>query len=192
MTASLNPLLRNILKLKGLTEEHLAQLTELGLTSREDFRSVGDAATLLELLPNLNPSTAARVLLWALSNSGPAPESPLPPPPEMGNSVVVNTTDSVFCTHCQFKQPKDYHPGDLCPNCGLQAEPIETCYWCGASGPNKYCRACGAAFVATADLPLALILRRDGMAKDDIPAKLNQISEAEKAALWGRVRRARL
>ncbi|WP_158022758.1 hypothetical protein [Hymenobacter coccineus] len=41
----------------------------------------------------------------------------------------------------------------------------------------------------TAELPLALLLRRDGLAKDGIPRRLNEASAEEKEQLWGRVRR---
>ena len=45
--------------------------------------------------------------------------------------------------------------------------------------------------MATGELDLAVLLKRDGLAKDDIPAKLASLSPAEKDALWGRVRKGR-
>jgi hypothetical protein len=63
------------------------------------------------------------------------------------------------------------------------------CFWCGATGPGKFCRHCGAEFVPTAELELGILLKRDGLPKDDIPSKLRAMSQAEKDVLWGRARR---
>lgn len=196
MAAEFSILERNILRAKGLSDEQLGRLNELGIVGRADFQTVGDLSTLLELMPDLELAVAVRVLEWALPTAAPAvgvggPDETAPLR-DVAGQLVVNSSDSVYCVHCQFKQPKDYTPGDLCPNCGLQAEPIETCYWCGSSGPGRFCRVCGAAFVSTAELSLAVLLRRDGVAKDDIPPRLNLMSQSEKDALWGRVRRARM
>jgi hypothetical protein len=193
MPAEFSLLERSILKAKGLNDEHLAALAEVGVLGRADFEAIGTVVTLLELLPALDPDVAARVLEWAVPAaavaapvpSGANPAAPLPP-------IVVDSSDVVFCANCHAKQPKDYTPGDLCVNCGRQAEPIEQCFWCGASGPGKFCRNCGATFVRTAELPLALLLRRDGLAKDEIPRRLAEASAEEKEQLWGRVRRARI
>src|SRR5204863_478751 len=68
-----------------------------------------------------------------------------------GTGVVVESPDAVYCIHCRVKQPKDYNSGDLCVSCGKQAEPILSCYWCSSSGPGKFCRQCGAEFVATSE-----------------------------------------
>jgi len=190
---------RNILKAKGLSDEQLGALNGLGIVGRADFQTVGDLSTLLELMPDLDLAVAVRILEWAVPTASPLPATPagtgqeMAAPPRTGDGVlVVNSSDSVYCLHCQFKQPKDYTPGDLCLNCGLQAEPIETCYWCGSTGPGRFCRVCGAAFVGTAELSLAVMLRRDGVAKDDIPPRLKLMGQSEKDALWGRVRRARM
>lgn len=193
MPAEFSLLERSILKAKGLNDEHLAALAEVGVLGRADFEAIGTVVTLLELMPALDPDVAARVLEWAVppaAVAAPAPSAanpaaPLPP-------IVVDSSDVVFCANCHAKQPKDYTPGDLCVNCGRQAEPIEQCFWCGASGPGKFCRNCGATFVRTAELPLALLLRRDGLAKDEIPRRLAESSAEEKEQLWGRVRRARI
>lgn len=196
MAAEFSILERNILRAKGLSDEQLGRLNELGIVGRAEFQTVGDLSTLLELMPDLELAVAVRVLEWALPTANPAVGVAGPdeaaPLRDVAGQLVVNSSDSVYCVHCQFKQPKDYTPGDLCPNCGLQAEPIETCYWCGSSGPGRFCRVCGAAFVSTAELSLAVLLRRDGVAKDDIPPRLNLMSRSEKDALWGRVRRARM
>lgn len=186
MATEFSLLERNILKAKGLTEEKLAALGELGVQCRQDFEQVGTVVTLLELLPDLDLDVATRVLEWAL------PPAPTASPAAAPAPIVVDASDAVFCANCQHKQPKDYTPGDLCVNCGRQAEPIEQCFWCGASGPGKFCRNCGAHFVRTAELPLALLLRRDGLAKDEIPRRLNEATAEEKEQLWGRVRRARI
>jgi hypothetical protein len=188
MATEFSLLERTILKAKGLTEEQLTTLGAMGVQGRADFEQIGTVLTLLELLPDLDPGVATRVLEWALP---PAPaavaSAPVVLPP-----ITVDASDAVYCTNCNYKQPKDYTPGDLCVNCGRQAEPIEQCFWCGASGPGKRCRNCGARFVPTAELSLALLLRRDGVAKDDIPRRLLDATAEEKDELWGRVRRARL
>jgi hypothetical protein len=189
MATEFSILERNILKAKGLTEEQLATLGEIGVQGRADFEQIGTVLTLLELLPELDPGVATRVLEWAL----PAAAVASPPPVAVAlPAITVDSPDVVYCTNCNHKQPKDYTPGDLCVNCGRQAEPIEQCFWCGASGPGKRCRNCGAKFVPTAELSLALLLRRDGVAKDDIPRRLLDATTEEKDEMWGRVRRARL
>lgn len=193
MATEFTVLERSILKAKGLGDEQLAALGTMGVQARADFGQIGNVVTLLELLPDLDPDVATRVMEWAVPTAAPAvaatvaPAAGSPPP-----AVVVDSSDSVFCAYCHYKQPKDYTPGDLCVNCGRQAEPIEQCYWCGASGPGKRCRNCGARFVPAAELPLALLLRRDGLAKDDIPRHLEETTAEEREQLWGRVRRSRL
>lgn len=191
MATEFSLLERTILKAKGLSEEQLTALGSMGVVGRADFETVGTVVTLLELLPDLDPEVATRVLEWAtptaLVAAGGGPTTPAAAP-----TIVVDASDAVFCANCHHKQPKDYTPGDLCVNCGRQAEPIEQCFWCGSSGPGKRCRNCGAVFVRTADLPLALLLRRDGLSKDEIPRRLADASLEEKEELWGRVRRARI
>jgi hypothetical protein len=185
---------QNILKAKGLTEEQIGLLGGIGIGSRADFATVGDAATLLEVMPGLPADVADRVMAWAMGR----PEAGVGGNAAPGTAgaggpgrVVLDTSDAVYCVHCQAKQPKDYKSGDLCVNCGKQAEPTESCYWCASSGPGKFCRNCGATFVPTAELDLAILLRRDGLSKDDIPKKLSDMSKLDKDALWGRVRHAR-
>ncbi len=175
----------NILRSKGLTEAQIAHLGEVGIHTKADFATVGDAAT-LAAVAGLSPELAAAVMAWAVGApaTGGGGGGGLPP-------IVVDGGGVVFCSHCKHKQPKDYKSGDLCPACGRQAEPVLACFWCRHSGPGKFCRSCGAAFVATGELDLAVLLKRDGLAKDDIPAKLASLSPAEKDALWGRVRKGR-
>ncbi|MBI4586404.1 MAG: hypothetical protein HY717_20535 [Planctomycetes bacterium] len=103
--------------------------------------------------------------------------------------IIVESGDAVYCAHCKTKQPVDYKNGDLCISCGKQAEPIFACFWCSASGPGKYCRQCGAEFVPTGELALAILLRRDGLPKDEIPVRLKKLSASEKEQLWGRIHR---
>jgi len=149
--------------------------------AKADFLIVGDAGTLAALL-GLTPEIAQAVMAWATGSAG-GPSTPA--------TAVVDGGDVVHCVHCKTKQPKDYSAGDLCPHCGKQAEPILACFWCGHSGPGKFCRSCGARFVPTGEYELAVLLRRDGLAKDAIPDKLAALSQTEKDALWGRVRKAR-
>ncbi|MBZ5562752.1 MAG: hypothetical protein LAP13_10055 [Acidobacteriia bacterium] len=163
---------RNILMSKGVSEVQLEKIVKNGIRGREDFRAVGDAAT-LAVLADLPPDTAARVMAWALGLE----------------NIVVESADLVRCMYCGTKQPKDYKSGDLCVSCGKQAEPIMACFWCGSTGPGKFCRRCGAEFVPTGELELAILLKRDGLPKGDIPEKLRGMSQADKDVLWGRARR---
>ncbi len=181
MAKTFSTLEKNILKSKGVSAAQLKKLLAAGVKGRADFATVGDAATLVELT-GMSAATARKVLAWADSRGE--------RPATMGN-VVVESADVVYCVHCKTKQPKDYKSGDLCPSCGKQAEPILVCYWCSASGPGRYCRQCAAEFVATGELELALLLKREGLAKEEIPAKLRGLSAEEKEALWGRVRKHR-
>jgi predicted RNA-binding Zn-ribbon protein involved in translation (DUF1610 family) len=174
----------NILKVKGLSDDHLAALTAAGVDSKASFETIGDAATLAELVPGLDPAVAQRVMEWA----GVAPKAAAPAPQQR---TIIDTADVVYCVHCNAKQPKDYKSGDLCPSCGKQAEPILSCHWCGASGPGKFCRSCGSEFVATADYDIALLLKRDGLPKDEIPKRLASMTTADKDQLWARIRRGR-
>lgn len=182
MSDTFSPLEKNILQAKGITAEQLGALAELGLMAKSDFATVGDASTLQQLVPGLDGTVAADVIVWA---TGVAPNS------SSSGPIVVESPDVVYCVHCKTKQPKDYSSGDLCTTCGKQAEPILSCYWCTSSGPGVFCRQCGAEFVATADLDLAMLLKREGIPKDAIPTQLKALSQAEKDVLWGRVRKSR-
>ena len=184
MAQEFSTLEMNILKAKGLSAAQVAALSEAGIASRADLQTVGDAATLVELIAGLDPETASKVIQWA---TGRAVETK----PAASANVVLESADVVHCVHCGAKQPKDYKSGDLCLACGRQAEPILSCYWCSASGPGKFCRSCGAEFLPTAELDLGVLLRREGLSKDDIPKKLRSMDAGEKDSLWGRVRKQR-
>jgi hypothetical protein len=176
---------RTILTAKGLSEAQLAALEKAGVAAKADFATIGDAATLAEVVPGLPAETAARVMAWATGAAIPAGGG------GAGKPMLIDSADLVYCVHCAAKQPKDYKSGDLCVACGKQAEAILSCYWCLASGPGKFCRACGAEFIATADLDLAILLKREGSAKDDVPRKLRALGPADREALWGRIRKSR-
>lgn len=178
----------NILVAKGLTPAQLESLANAGIASRTDLQTVGDATTLLELVSDIDPETAAKVIQWATGRAAEAKAAVAAAPTA---NVVFDSADIVHCIHCGARQPKDYKSGDLCTTCGRQAEPILSCYWCSASGPGKFCRACGAEFIPTAELDLGVLLRREGISKDDIPNKLRAMSPSDKDALWGRVRKQR-
>lgn len=186
MSTSFTALETKILLAKGLTETQLATLADLGVAAKGDFATVGDPNTLGQLLADVAPDVAAAVMAWALG-TGVA----LPGANSGSGPIVLESPDVVYCVHCKAKQPKDYSSGDLCTTCGKQAEPILSCYWCASSGPGTFCRQCGAEFVATADLDLAMLLRREGIAKEAIPDKLRMMSPADKDVLWGRVRKSR-
>jgi len=185
MAKTFSALEKNILKSKGLSDAQLKKLAKAGINSREDFKTVGDAATLADLVAGITKDTAKAVMAWATGGAAPVAVA------GGGGSVVLDSPDAVYCIHCRTKQPKDYNSGDLCVSCGKQAEPILSCYWCSASGPGKFCRQCGAEFVATSELDLAIHLKREGLSKDDVPKKLMAMSAAEKDALWGRIRKSR-
>jgi hypothetical protein len=187
MAKTFSALEKNILKSKGLTDAQLKKLAKAGINSREDFKTVGDAATLADLVEGIKKDAAAAVMAWA-TGGGAAPVSG---GSSTGGPVLVDSADVVYCIHCRTKQPKDYNSGDLCVSCGKQAEPILSCYWCSASGPGKFCRQCGAEFVATSELDLAIHLKREGLSKDEVPKKLMSMSAADKDALWGRIRKSR-
>jgi hypothetical protein len=169
---------KNILISKGLSEQEIGRLVEMGVSGKEDLKLVGDAGTLAELA-GLRCEVAERVMSWALGAAAvPAKDK-----------IVVQSGDIVLCVHCNTKQPKDYKSGDLCVACGKQAEPIMACFWCGSTGPGRFCRQCGAEFVPTAELELGILLKREGVPKNEIPEKLRRMEQAEKDVLWGRARR---
>jgi hypothetical protein len=179
-----------ILAAKGLSAEHLESLSAAGVSSKEDLKVIGDAATLRELVPEIDADLADRVMAWATGQS----QAPAPPPGPLasgGAKMLLDTADVVYCVHCQAKQPKDYKSGDLCIACGRQAEPILSCFWCSASGPGVFCRSCGAKFVPMAELDLALLLKHEGLPKEEVPRRLETMTPADKDLLWGRVRRHR-
>ena len=181
-TVGFSDLERSILKAKGVGDDGIGRMEKAGIRSREDFRVVGDAATLAETA-GLDPEAAARVMGWALGLGAVAPGP--------GPSIVVESGDVVTCVSCGKRQPKDYKAGDLCVHCAKQAEPTATCFWCTSSGPGQFCRRCGARFVPPGELELALLLKRDGLPKDEIPGRLAGMSAKEKDGLWGRVRAGR-
>jgi hypothetical protein len=184
-TAAFSALELRILTAKGLTDEQVGRLVEVGVASKADFATVGDAVTLRQLLPELGQEVADELIAWALGRAGASvPTSP-------SGSLIVESSDAVYCVHCTTRQPKDYSSGDLCIACGKQAEPIMSCHWCSSSGPGTFCRQCGAEFVPTAELDLAILLKREGLAKHEIPAQLRTMSAADKDVLWGRVRKSR-
>jgi len=183
MAKAFSTLEKNILKAKGVSDALLKKLVKAGIKGKADFKEVGDPATLSELVPGLSKDAAAKVLSWANggSDDAPAPKG----------KVVIDSADVVYCVHCGAKQPKDYKSGDLCGGCGKEAEPVLACFWCSATGPGQFCRQCGAEFVPAAELDLAQLLKREGIAKDDVPRRLKAMSADEKKTLWGRIRKSR-
>jgi hypothetical protein len=184
MAETFSTLETKILLAKGVSQAQLEALEASGVTGKSDFATIGDAATLRQLLGDLDAAVAADVMAWATGVTSTAGGSAPP-------AFVVESADVVYCVHCKTKQPKDYKSGDLCTSCGKQAEPILSCFWCTSSGPGTYCRQCGAEFVATADLDLALLLKREGVPKDAIATQLKTMSQPDKDVLWGRVRKSR-
>ena len=191
MPKAFTTLEKNILAAKGLSPALLKKLVKAGVASRADFASVSDAGTLVQLVPGLSAEVAQDLMTWATGGASAAPALGGGAARTTSGSLIVESADAVYCSHCHTKQPKDYHSGDLCVSCGKQAEPILACYWCGASGPGKFCRQCGAVFVSTFELDLAVLLKREGLAKDEIPKRLAGMSAADKEGMWGRVRKTR-
>lgn len=185
MPGTLPALDKTILKAKGLSDAQLAEIEMAGIGSKADFATVGDAATLAEIVPGLTPEVAAKVMAWAVGVASPAAAA------SVGKPLMVDSADLVYCVHCAAKQPKDYTSGDLCSACGKQAEAILSCFWCSSSGPGKFCRQCGAQFVPTGDLDLAIHLKREGLPKDEVPRRLAAMSVADRDVLWGRIRKQR-
>lgn len=176
---------QSVLKSKGLTDAQLILLADAGIGNKHDFKVVGDAQTLVDVT-GIDIDTAQKIMAWAIGASdtvsSAAGKTPGP------QTIMVDSPDVVYCAHCKAKQPKDYKSGDLCYSCGLQAEPTLTCHWCSSASPGKFCRSCGTEMLPTADFELGLLLKRDGVAKDDIVSKLKSASAEEKEALWSRVR----
>ncbi len=186
MSSNSFPILeQTILKAKGLTDENLALLNTVGVASKKDFSTIGNVETLLEVMPGLDQEVARKVMEWAVGASA-------APAPDLSNSaqkLMIDSSDVTYCLHCNARQPKDYTAGDLCPSCGKQAEPVQSCYWCSQTGPGKFCRGCGAEFVPLAEFDLAVLLKREGLPKEEISKRLKTMPPAEKDILWGRVRR---
>ena len=189
MSTNTFPILeQTILKAKGLTEDNLAFLNTAGVASKKDFATIGNMETLLEVMPGLEKEVARKVMEWAVGPAAGAGHS-MESVTSAASKMIIDSSDVTYCIHCNARQPKDYKAGDLCPSCGKQAEPVQSCYWCSQSGPGKFCRGCGAEFVPLAEFDLAVLLKREGLPKDEISQRLRSMSGPDKDILWGRVRR---
>lgn len=184
----LTPLERAILKSKGVGDDHFAQFEAMGLTSKSGFETVGNAQTLADI-SGLDVAVAEQVMAWALgvpaASAAPAPAAAAP------TSVTIEDPSVIKCTNCDHKQPHDYKTGDLCPNCGRQAQPVSNCYWCHADGSGKFCRSCGAEYVKNLDYEIAVLLKREGVAKSRIASELADMEDAEKEARLTQLRSGR-
>jgi hypothetical protein len=192
MEEEMNALEKNILKAKGLSEEDLGKVLAAGVKSKNDFATIGDVATLVALT-GITEDVATAIMEWATGNTGasaavtpPVSISPASIPP---TSITLDSPDAVYCTHCKTKQPPDYESGNLCHSCGKQAEPTNNCYWCFSSGPGKFCRKCGAEFVALSEFEIAVQLKRDGESMSKIAPTINAMSQEEKEQLLARARK---
>ncbi len=195
MEKSLSALEKVILKSKGVTDEMLASFTELGIVSKESFAVIGDAGTLADIT-GLSAENAASIMEWA----GVAPKNSAPEAVVAGTSggvtldgqkIVVEDSSVIKCTHCDHKQPHDYKSGDLCPNCGKQAEPMANCYWCYNVGSGKFCRSCGAEYVKNLDYEIAVLLKREGVSKREIAKELAAMLDSEKETRLTQLRSGR-
>jgi hypothetical protein len=183
MSVKLTELEKNILKAKGLSDEDLDKVLKAGVNCKNDFTIIGDAATLVSLT-GIAEDVAHAVMAWATGNTGTTA-----PTTEFPTSITVDNPDVVYCVHCKTKQPSDYKSGNLCHACGKQAEPTNNCYWCYASGPGKFCRICGAEFVALSEYEIAVQLKRDGESMSKIAPTIKAMSQEEKEQLLARARK---
>ncbi|MDR7128822.1 hypothetical protein J2X69_001154 [Algoriphagus sp. 4150] len=188
----INKLVANILKAKGLSEEQLEKLEEVGIYNREDFEIVSDAATLSEIL-SLETEVSKKIMEWALGRSltFQSPSQSTPTIQESSGPIIVESSDVVKCVHCGTRQPKDYKTGDLCLSCGNQAEPVLNCHWCLSTGPGKFCRSCGSEFVTSSDYEIALLLKREGESKNNIVSMIKSLTAQEKENMWAKIRKSR-
>jgi hypothetical protein len=184
MAKTLSALERNILRAKGVSEADLKRLAEVGIKSKADFHTVGDATTLVELTA-VSATVAERVMQWALTTALAPPSAELsgasvssPPSHGANGAAAATPTQAAAMTPTQDVAIES-----------VATEPILTCFWCSSSGQGRFCRRCGAEFVPTGELELALLLKREGILKQDISVKLKMLSPEDKEQLWGRVRR---
>ncbi len=197
MENSLTALEKVILKSKGVTDEMLVKFTELGITSKESFSVVGDAKTLSDIT-GLSPENASAIMEWAgVQSAAPTAGANVTTGPggtvlsTDGQKIVVEDSSVIKCTHCDHKQPHDYTSGDLCPNCGKQAEPMTNCYWCYNVGSGKFCRSCGAEYVKNLDYEIAVLLKREGVSKREIARELAAMLDSEKETRLTQLRSGR-
>ena len=92
MPDELSTLEQTILAAKGLTLEQIGALSGIGIHSRADFATVGDAATLAQVLPGVSSVVANDVMAWAVG----APAAGLGTT-GAGARVVLDTSDAVYC-----------------------------------------------------------------------------------------------
>ena len=188
----INKLVASILKAKGLSEEQLEALENIGIYGKEDFEIVSDAGTLSEIL-SLDIEVSQKVMEWAMGR-GLTIQSASPAIPvhqEASGPIIVEGSDVVKCVHCGTRQPKDYKTGDLCLSCGNQAEPVLNCHWCLSTGPGKFCRSCGSEFVTSSDYEIALLLKREGESKNSIVNMIKSLTPQEKENMWAKIRKSR-
>ena len=114
MSTAFTALEQKILQAKGLSDDSLGTLAALGVGAKDDFRTIGDAATLQQLLPEIDAATADAVMAWAVG--APAPTTSVAG--SGSGAITVESSDVVSCVHCSARQPKDYSSGDLCTTCG--------------------------------------------------------------------------
>jgi|GEM_PF-3642654 len=72
MTAEIPTLEKAILKSKGVSEEDLSKLAELGLMDKAAFATVGDSGTLADI-SGMTMEVADGVMMWATGRTGSQP-----------------------------------------------------------------------------------------------------------------------
>ncbi|MBL3657927.1 hypothetical protein [Fulvivirga sediminis] len=187
---SMSKLLVNILKSKGLTDEHITALELSGVCSKDDFTMIGDYQTLMDVT-GVDEEASQKVMSWALGASAPVATNGKESDGSSNTPIIVESSDVVKCVHCGAKQPKDYETGDLCISCGLQAEPVLSCHWCYSSGPGKFCRECGSEFLGASDYEIGLFLKKEGESKNSIVKLVKEMTAQEKEAIWAKIRKSR-
>ena len=143
------------------------------------FATVGDTGTLADI-SGMTMEVADGVMMWATGRTGSVTAAYDQAVATAPQPIVVEDASIVRCQNCDHKQPHDYKSGDLCPNCGRQAEPVRACFWCHTASSGNFCRSCGAEKVTNIDYEIAVLLKREGVSKRAIVTELQDMDDAEK------------
>ncbi|MVX35437.1 hypothetical protein [Myroides sp. LoEW2-1] len=86
-----------------------------------------------------------------------------------------------YCESCSTPQPGDYQPGDICVACAGSVRVDVRCGWCASLTPaqGNFCRGCGSKVVEEKHFGVARILKSLGYNQEQIPEKIQQLSEGE-------------
>src|SRR5690554_4552064 len=101
---SISKLLSNILRSKGLDDDHIEALEEAGISQKDDFQLIGDYQTLMDMT-GIDEEISINVMSWAVGL--PIEKETQEERAESKGAIVVESSDIVKCVHCDAKQPKD-------------------------------------------------------------------------------------